>query len=100
MQLGDWRDVPRQTVSMWIDGADVRSHPPPPATDSWLLVFHAGSYPIIITLPGPEYGERYEPVLDTGSPDGIPACQRGRGPGTQMTVPARTLLVFRAVRRG
>ncbi|MBV9013459.1 MAG: glycogen debranching protein GlgX [Pseudonocardiales bacterium] len=98
MQLGDWRDAHRQTLGMWIDGADVRSHPPPPTTDSWLLVFHAGSNPITVTLPSPEYGERYEPVLDTRFPEGVPARQRGRRPGTRMTVPARTLLVFRAVR--
>ena len=99
MELDDWRDGHRQTLGMWIDGADVRSHPPPPATDSWLLVFHAGSYPIMITLPGPEYGEHYVPVLDTGSPDGGPLHPRSRRPGTRTTVPARTLLVFRAIRR-
>ncbi|MGB8201673.1 MAG: glycogen debranching protein GlgX, partial [Pseudonocardiaceae bacterium] len=99
MELDDWRDSHRQTLSMWIDGADVRSHPPPSATDSWLLVLHAGPQPIMIALPGPEYGERYEPVLDTGSPDGGPIHPRSRRPSTRTAVPARSLLVFRAVRR-
>ncbi|HEY6423681.1 MAG TPA: glycogen debranching protein GlgX [Pseudonocardiaceae bacterium] len=99
MELDDWQDDNRQTLSMWIDGADVRSHPPQPATDSWLVVLHAGEQPIIVTLPGPEYGEHYAPVLDTGSPDGVPTRKRSRRPGTRMTVPARTLLVFRAVRQ-
>jgi glycogen operon protein len=99
MELHDWQDGELQTLGMWIDGADVRSHPPPPATDSWLLMLHAGAHPIMVTLPGREYGERYEPVLDTGSPDGGPAHPRNRRPGARMTVPARTLLVFRAVRR-
>ncbi|MDQ3760210.1 MAG: glycogen debranching protein GlgX [Actinomycetota bacterium] len=99
MELHDWQDGHRQTLGMWIDGADVRSHPPQPATDSWLLVLHAGAHPITITLPGPEYGEHYVPVLDTGSPNGVPTRKRSRHPGTRMTVPARTLLVFRAVRR-
>ncbi|MGH3717783.1 MAG: glycogen debranching protein GlgX [Pseudonocardiaceae bacterium] len=98
MQLDDWRDGHRQTLSMWINSADVRSHPPPPATDSWLLVLHAGAHSIMVTLPGPAYGRRYEPVLDTGSPDGGPTHSRNRRPGTRMTVAARTVLVFRAVR--
>jgi glycogen operon protein len=99
MELGDWRAGDQHTLGMWIDGTDVRSHPPGAATDSWLLVLHAGTHPIMCTLPGPEYGERYEPVLDTGSPDGLPTYPRSRRPGTRMTVPARTLLVFRAIRR-
>jgi glycogen operon protein len=99
MELADWRDGGLQTLGMWIDGSDVRSHPPAPAADSWLLVLHAGASPIVITLPGREYGERYEPVLDTGSPDGGPAHPRSRRPGARMTIPARTLLVLRAVRR-
>lgn len=98
MRLEDWRDGHRQTLSMWINGADVRSHPPPPDTDSWLLVLHAGAHSIMVTLPGPEYGQRYEPVLDTGSPDGCPTHPRSRRPSTRMTVPARTVLLFRAVR--
>ncbi|HEY3894018.1 MAG TPA: glycogen debranching protein GlgX [Pseudonocardiaceae bacterium] len=99
MELDDWRDGHRQTLTMWIDGADVRSHPAPPAADSWLLVLHAGAHPVMITFPGTEYGERYEPVLDTGAPDGGPVHPRSRRPGTRMTIPAHTLLLFRAVRR-
>ncbi|MGH3936905.1 MAG: glycogen debranching protein GlgX, partial [Pseudonocardiaceae bacterium] len=99
MELHDWRDGERQTLGMWINGANVRSHPPLDATDSWLLVLHAGAYPIMVTLPGPVYGERYEPVLDTGSLDGSPTRTRSRRSGARMTVRARTLLVFRAVRR-
>jgi isoamylase len=99
MELADWRDDHLQTLGMWIDGADVRSHPPPPATDSWLLMLHAGANPITCTLPGPEYGAGYEPALDTCSLDGAPTHPRTRRPGTRVTVPARSLLVFRAARR-
>jgi glycogen operon protein len=82
---------------MWIDGADVRSHPLAPGSDSWLLVLHAAAQPVMFTLPGPEYGERYEPVLDTASSDGTPTHSRSRRPGTRMTIPPRTVLLFRAV---
>jgi isoamylase len=99
MELVDWCDGGQQTLGMWIDGADVRSHPPGTATDSWLLVLHAAAHPIMFTLPGPEYGERYEPVLDTSSPDGQPTHPRSRRPSTRMTIPPCGLLLFRAVRR-
>ncbi|MGH3939186.1 MAG: glycogen debranching protein GlgX [Pseudonocardiaceae bacterium] len=99
MELWDWQDGHRLTLGMWISGADVRSHPVAPATDSWLLILHAGAAPITIVLPGPEFGERYEPVLDTGSPDGRSARARARRPNTRMTVQGRTLLVLRAVTR-
>ncbi|MGH3907387.1 MAG: glycogen debranching protein GlgX [Pseudonocardiaceae bacterium] len=98
MELRDWQDGDRQTLGMWIDGTDVRSHPLTPAADSWLLVLHAGAHPIMVTLPGPEYGERYEPVLDTGTRIGMPTRSRSRRPGTRMTVHGRSLLLFRAVR--
>jgi glycogen operon protein len=98
MDLGDWRDAGQQTLGMWINGADVRSHPPIATTDSWLLVLHAAAHPIMFTLPGPEYGERYEPVLDTASLDGQPTHPRSRRPSTRMAVPARSVLLFRAVR--
>jgi isoamylase len=99
MELADWLDRERRTLGMWIDGSDVRSHPPQPATDSWLLLLHAGSHPVRVTLPGPQYGERYEPVLDTGCPDGLPPRPRSRKAGTRLTMPGQSLLLMRAVRR-
>jgi glycogen operon protein len=98
MELSDWHDGNRQTLGMWINGANVRSHPPAPPADSWFLVLHAGAHPIMLTLPGPEYGRRFEPVLDTSCPDGVPAHPRSRRPRTRMSVAARTVLAFRAVR--
>ncbi|HEX2301467.1 MAG TPA: glycogen debranching protein GlgX [Pseudonocardiaceae bacterium] len=100
MELHDWQDSGQQTLAMWIDGTDVRSHPAEPAADSWLLILHAAAQPIMVTLPGAEFGERYEPVLDTGTRDGTPATTRSRRSGTRMTVHSRSLLLFRAVRRG
>ncbi|MGH4025871.1 MAG: glycogen debranching protein GlgX, partial [Pseudonocardiaceae bacterium] len=99
MELHDWQDSRRQTLGMWIDGTDVRSHPAEPAADSWLLILHAASHSIMITLPGAEFGERYEPVLDTGTGDGTPTLARSRRFGTRMTVHGRSLLLFRAVRQ-
>jgi glycogen operon protein len=99
MALADWRADDQHTLGMWIDGSDVRSHPLEDVTDSWLLLLHAGTQPIMCTLPSAEYGRRYEPVLDTTSPDGTPTHPRTRRSNTRVTIPARTLLLFRAVRR-
>ncbi|MGI9063887.1 MAG: glycogen debranching protein GlgX [Pseudonocardiaceae bacterium] len=97
MEHADWVDGHRHTLGMWIDGTDVRSHPRGDSA-SWLIVLHAGAEGILVTLPGPEYGHRYEPVLDTGSPDGLPLRGKVRRAGTRMLVPARTVLLFQAHR--
>ncbi|MGH3978047.1 MAG: glycogen debranching protein GlgX [Pseudonocardiaceae bacterium] len=104
MELGDWLDGHRHTLCMWIDGTDVRSHPRHRGAssradeDSWLLVLHAGAERVTVTLPGPEYGDRFEQVLDIGTPDGTPPRPRARPAGSRMSVPGSTLLAFRAHR--
>jgi glycogen operon protein len=97
----DWFDGRRRTLQMWLDGRDVRGHSSvgaPLTDDSWLLVLHADPDPIEITLPGPPYGEAYTPVLDTGSPTGEPADPSPLSAGVEMSMPGRTLWVFRAHR--
>jgi isoamylase len=85
---------------MWIDGSDVRSSGGDcePPGDSWLLIVHAGGREAQVTLPGQEYGARYHPVLDTGTPDGVPEAVAAHPPGASIVVPARTALLFRVQR--
>jgi glycogen operon protein len=92
----DWFDDERRTLGMWIDGSHVRSaEGDEPAGDSWLLVLHAGTHPVAVTLPGPEYGECFHPVLDTASEDGTP--EQGLHPaGAVLSRPARSVLLLRA----
>ncbi|MQA12913.1 MAG: glycogen debranching protein GlgX [Pseudonocardiaceae bacterium] len=97
MSLDDWHDGRRRTLGMWIDGTDVRSHPRCRDDRSWFLLLHAGAHATTVTLPGQQYGDRFELMLDTGTPDGAPARPRVRRAGTRMVVPGRTLLVYRAV---
>ena len=108
MELADWLDGHRHTLAMWVDGrntastlraglGDLCSHPPGEHA-SWLVVLHAGAEGVLVTLPGREYGERFSPVLDTGSSDGQPVRGKVRRPGRRMLVPARTVLVFQAHR--
>ena len=119
MELADWLDGHRHTLAMWVDGRNTASNlrasieddastlraglgslcsHPPGEHASWLIVLHAGAEGVLVTLPGPEYGERFSPVLDTGSSDGQPVRGKVRRPGTRMLVPARTVLVFQAHR--
>jgi glycogen operon protein len=94
MEPADWHDEHRRTLGMWIDGTRVRDE----QADSWLIVLHVGADGVLVTLPGPEYGARFEPVLDTGSSDGQPVRGKVRRPGARMLVPGRTVLVFRVHR--
>ncbi|MFB9907931.1 glycogen debranching protein GlgX [Allokutzneria oryzae] len=94
----DWFDDSRRTLMMWIDGQDcrVRTRRGEPLEDhSWLLVLHAGAEPARINLPSDEYGRCYEPVLDTGEANGVPAERPPMPAGSPMTVPARTFLVLK-----
>lgn len=94
----DWFDDERRTLCMWIDGSHVRSEGgDQPAGDSWLLVLHAGAAPTTVTLPGPEYGAWYQPVLDTCSDDGAPADTAQYASGSLVSLPARSILLFRVL---
>jgi glycogen operon protein len=62
------------------------------------VLLHAGDEPIEMALPGAMFGEEFVPVLDTGTPRGEPVDLRPCEAGKSVTVPARTLLVFRSPR--
>jgi glycogen operon protein len=97
----NWFDDTLRTLGMWIDGSESLSRTRDGeivSDDSWLLVLHGGAEPIDFTLPSARYGDEFEPVLDTASPDGKPAEPQPVRPGTTITVLPRTLLLFRAPR--
>jgi glycogen operon protein len=90
MTEADWFDEQRRTIGMWVDGSHV------PGGDSWLLVLHAGTGDTQFTLPGPGYGTRFEPVLDTTAEDGLPPSTGPLPAGARITVPARSTVLLRA----
>ncbi|HEY3608955.1 MAG TPA: glycogen debranching protein GlgX [Pseudonocardiaceae bacterium] len=97
----DWFDDSRRTLGMWIDGSNSQSRTRDGelvADHTWLLLLHAGAEPADIVLPSAEYGATFEPVLDTGTPDGVPADQKPLCANSSITLPARTLLLLRAPR--
>jgi glycogen operon protein len=103
MSESDWADPTCRTIQMWVNGAEVAGHGPHGellTDDSWLLILHSGQDSIEVTLPDGEFGSAYVPMLDTGSPDGSPPDSDPRSADIGLTVPARTLLLLRAVRPG
>jgi glycogen operon protein len=97
----DWFDEARRTIGMWVDGSTSLSRDRDGELvpdDSWLVLLHAGAEPAGVTLPGSEFGEKFVPVLDTGTPRGAPASDTAIAPGTTLTLPPRTLLLFRTPR--
>jgi glycogen operon protein len=97
----NWFDDSARSLGMWIDGSESLSRTRDGelvSDDSWLLLLHAGADPIEFTLPSERYGDDYEPVLDTSSPDGKPAEPEPLDPGETLTAKPRSLLLLRARR--
>jgi isoamylase len=97
----DWEDDERRTLGMWIDGSNSQSRTREGellADHSWLLLMHAGADPIDVVLPGVEFGETFEPTLDTTTSDGAPASTEPLSAGSSLTLPARSLLLLKAPR--
>ena len=97
----NWFDDGARTLGMWIDGSESLSRTRDGelvSDDSWLLVLHAGADEIEFTLPAEQYGDDYEPVLDSASPDGKPDKPQPLDPGEKVLLPNRSLLLLRARR--
>ncbi|MFI7678398.1 glycogen debranching protein GlgX [Actinophytocola sp. NPDC049390] len=97
----EWFDEDRRTIGMWIDGSTSLSRDRDGeliADDNWLVLLHAGEQPVEMALPGPGFGDVFVPVLDSGTPRGEPVDQSPLEAGKVVTVPPRTLLVYRTPR--
>jgi len=98
MNDDDWFDESRRTLGMWIDGSNSLSRDRSGELipdDNWLLLLHAGEDAIEVTLPGVGFGDVFVPVLDSGTPRGVPTEETALAAGKSIALPARTLLVFR-----
>ncbi|GAB1509880.1 glycogen debranching protein GlgX [Actinophytocola sp. KF-1] len=97
----EWFDEDRRTLGMWIDGSTSASRDRDGEVvtdDNWLVVLHAGAEPVEVVLPGADFGDVFVPVLDSGTPRGEPEDQSPLEAGKVVTVPPRTLLVYRTPR--
>ena len=96
-----WFDGSLKTLLMWINGRDVRGYSTggePVTDDSWLLVLHADADARSLVLPGPPWGDRYFPVLDTDSATGEPADPAPLPVEVPIVIPGRTVWLLRADR--
>ncbi|RLV57354.1 glycogen debranching enzyme GlgX [Aeromicrobium phragmitis] len=101
MEQGDWADPERRTLGMWIDGSNSQSRTRDGEllTDhSWLVLLHAGPERIDLVLPGAEFGETFEPTLDTTTADGNPLVSEPLPAGSTVRLEARSLQLLRAPR--
>jgi glycogen operon protein len=57
---------------------------------SWMLLLHSGDAPIAFRLPDVTLA----PVLDSSRPDGVPKHSTPLGPGTDLTLAPRSVLVL------
>ncbi|MGH3327051.1 MAG: glycogen debranching protein GlgX [Streptomycetales bacterium] len=94
---------PAGTLGMYLSGRDIRQRGARGqriVDDSFLVICHAGADPVPFRLPGPPWAESYETVVDTSLD---PAYETGGAPGrrhdagTTLQVPARSVLVLRAL---
>jgi isoamylase len=96
----DWNAGYNKSLGVFLNG-DAITEPDPRgrrvSDDSFLLLFNAHSEAVGFTLPGVEFGERWEYDLDTAAPtgenDGDPVKARDR-----VDVPGHALIVLRRLR--
>ncbi|MGW4035287.1 glycogen debranching protein GlgX [Streptomyces sp. NPDC004778] len=99
MTEGDWY-APAATLGLYLSGRDIPGRDArgePVTDDSFLAVLHAGAEPTSFVLPGAPWADAYELVLDTSREEQAEAPGTLLDGGTQMTVPARSVLLLRVV---
>ncbi|MFI1222107.1 MULTISPECIES: glycogen debranching protein GlgX [unclassified Streptomyces] len=97
MTEGDWY-APAATLGLYLSGRDIPGRDArgePVTDDSFLAVLHAGAEPVAFALPGAPWAARYELVLDTSLEEQAEAPGTVLDGGTEVTVPARSVLLLR-----
>ncbi|MGW8397825.1 glycogen debranching protein GlgX [Streptomyces lydicus] len=95
----DWY-TPGATLGMYLSGNDITQRDARGiriVDDSFLAVLHAAARPRAVTLPGPPWAQSYELLLDTAREDLPGAAERVCPAGGTLTLPERTVVLFRAV---
>ncbi|MEV7378843.1 glycogen debranching protein GlgX [Streptomyces lydicus] len=95
----DWY-TPGATLGMYLSGNDISQRDARGiriVDDSFLAVLHAAARPRAVTLPGPPWAQSYELLLDTSREDRPGAAERVYPAGGTLTLPERSVVLFRAV---
>ncbi|MET8812036.1 glycogen debranching protein GlgX [Streptomyces sp. NPDC004549] len=99
MTEGDWY-APAATLGMYLSGRDIPGRDErgaPILDDSFLAVLHAGGEPVGFTLPGAPWARSYEVVVDTSLEEQTGAPDAVHPAGSEITLPARSVLLLRAL---
>jgi glycogen operon protein len=94
----DWGNELGKAVALFVNGEGIRERTPRGerlVDDSFLLCFNAHWEPLDFTMPGPEYGQKWEAAIDTARPD--PSQPRVIETKQSVQVADRSLLVLRRV---
>ncbi|MFI0784172.1 glycogen debranching protein GlgX [Streptomyces lydicus] len=95
----DWY-TPGATLGMYLSGNDISQRDARGiriVDDSFLAVLHAAARPRAVTLPGPPWAQSYELLLDTAREEQPGAAERVYPAGGTLTLPERSVALFRAV---
>ncbi|MFF8368512.1 glycogen debranching protein GlgX [Streptomyces lydicus] len=95
----DWY-TPGATLGMYLSGNDITQRDARGiriVDDSFLAVLHAAARPRAVTLPGPPWAQSYKLLLDTAREDRPAAAERVYPAGGTLTLPERSVVLFRAV---
>ncbi|WP_420167806.1 glycogen debranching protein GlgX [Streptomyces violaceoruber] len=97
MAEADWY-APAATLGLYLSGRDIPGRDArgePVTDDSFLAVLHAGAEPTVFALPGTPWAAAYELVLDTSREDQAEPPGTVLDGGTELAVPARSVLLLR-----
>ena len=95
MEDEDWRKVYARAVTVFLNGEAIPEPGPRGeriVDDSFLVLFNGHHEPVKFTLPGPEYGQEWQVVVDTSDPAAEP--EGGHEAADVVTVEARTTIVL------
>jgi len=99
---GDWFDGSLRTLGMYLDGRGLRHRDRRGELiidDSYLLVLHAGDDPVDFTVPGQPWAARYQVVIDTACPSGLPPADEPTiEAGAARVLVSRSALLLRVLR--
>jgi glycogen operon protein len=97
MTDADWLSPDVVTLGMYVDGRGIRErgrHGDRVVDDTYLLLLHSGSDDTTVTLPGAEWANAYDVVLDTATDEVTTAAHKA---AAEMTVSAHSLVLLRAI---
>ncbi|WP_213450749.1 glycogen debranching protein GlgX [Rhizomonospora bruguierae] len=95
MTMADWGNDFGRSIALFVNGEGINErgrYGQRHVDDSFLLCFNAHDAPLEFVLPGPEYGQKWQPVIQTAEPD-----RHARGvfeAGGTLIVPDRSLTVL------